>query len=286
YQALLGLQHIHEHNLIHRDLKPANLMLVPAAPPGGLDTTLAATVKILDFGLGRVFFDEAAGATDPEMQLTSEGLLLGTPDCLAREQARARRTIDVRADIYSLGGVLYHCLAGQPPFPDTNILGQMVRHATETPRPLRELNPDVPDGLQQVVNWMLAKDPAQRYPTPERAAQALQVFLAAGGEPARTSEEGPNLGKYLTWLEVNGDQERTILQTARPAPKSSPAVPAQVAVPIPAGDGGGSRLHGKKHKRHRHAPAPAAVPAAALPLPVPPEEYDVELVPALLPPKP
>ena len=60
--------------------------------------------------------------------------------------------------------MLYHLLAGQPPFPDTNIISQMIRHATETPRPLKDFNPAVPDGLQQIVNWMMAKDPAQRYP--------------------------------------------------------------------------------------------------------------------------
>ena len=107
-------------------------------------------------------------------------MLLGTPDYMAPEQARDPRAADIRADIYSLGCVLYHLLTGQPPFPDTNIISQMIRHATEPPRPLKEFNPAVPDGLQQIVNWMMAKDPGQRYPTPERAAQALQVFLAAG----------------------------------------------------------------------------------------------------------
>ena len=79
-------------------------------------------------------------------------MLLGTPDYLAPEQARNAAAVDIRADIYSLGCVLYHLLAGQPPFPDTNIINQMIRHAQETPRPLKEFNPEVPDGLQQIVN--------------------------------------------------------------------------------------------------------------------------------------
>jgi serine/threonine protein kinase len=240
HQALVGLQHIHEQGLVHRDLKPANLMLVPRRGPGEPDNTLRATVKILDIGLGRPLFDEETGSPH-DSHLTGEGVVLGTPDYLAPEQARDARSVDVRADIYSLGCALYHALTGQPPFPDTNLLSQMVRHATEAARPLKELNPAVPDGLQQIVNWMLAKDPAKRYQTPERAAQALQVFLTAGGEPAHASEEGPNLRKYLTWLETHKDD----------------AVPA-------ATEREGHR-HAKKHRRHKHSGRA--------------EEVDVELVP-------
>jgi serine/threonine protein kinase len=221
HQALLGLQHIHEQGMIHRDLKPANLMLVP--PPG--ETTLKSTVKILDIGLGRAAFEEGEAADATE--LTGEGVLLGTPDYLAPEQARDPRAIDIRADIYSLGCVLYHALAGQPPFPDTNLLSQMVRHATETPRPLKDLTPSIPDGLQQIVNWMLAKKAEERYPTPQRAAQALQVFLVADSESVKQPGEEPQLRKFLTWLEAgsegNGPEAATVVPAA--------AVPAAFAVP-------------------------------------------------------
>src|SRR5205085_5275105 len=91
---------------------------------------------------------------------------------------------------------------GQPPFPDTNILSQMVRHATETPKPLRDFNPQIPDGLQQIVNWMMAKQPAERYPTPERAARALQMYLMADSVPAKALDDAPQMKKYLTWLET------------------------------------------------------------------------------------
>jgi eukaryotic-like serine/threonine-protein kinase len=266
HQALVGLQHIHEQGLIHRDLKPANLMLVPRPAPGEPDTTQRAAVKILDIGLGKTPVGEEPGSLE-DSHLTGEAVLLGTPDYLAPEQARDSRRVDVRADIYSLGCVLYHALTSQPPFPDTNMLSQMVRHATETPRPLKELNPAVPDGLQQIVNWMLAKDPAERYPTPERAAQALQVFLTAGNEPTLVTEEGPHLRKYLTWLEVNkSDQdvqpEAGVSVDTRPEP----------------------RRHGaRKHKRLRHASPNIKVAALAEPPPRA-EDFDVELVPALAPP--
>jgi serine/threonine protein kinase len=192
HQALQGLQHVHEQGLVHRDIKPGNLILLGGRP----DSTLPATVKVLDIGTGRALFDDG-----PTAELTNEGDVLGTAEYMAPEQARDPRSADIRADIYSMGAVLYHALAGQPPFSDANRVRLLVRMATETPRPVRELNPAVPEGLQQILNWMLAKDPARRYPTPGRAAQALQTFLAAGAEVVPLDRD-PQMGAYLSWLSV------------------------------------------------------------------------------------
>ena len=123
---------------------------------------------------------EEAGAQQDE-GLTGEGVLLGTPDYMSPEQARDPRAADIRSDIYSLGCVLYHALAGQPPFPDTNIISQMIRHATEPPKPLKEFNPAVPDGLQQIVNWMLAKDPGR--PLPDAGARRPGAADVPGRQP-------------------------------------------------------------------------------------------------------
>lgn len=226
HQALLGLQHIHEQGMVHRDLKPANLMLMPAPEKGAPDTTLHATVKILDIGLGRELFDErAVNPSGAVTELTTEGVLLGTPDYLAPEQARDPRNIDIRADIYSLGCVLFHALTAQPPFPDKNVLSQMVRHATEPAPPLRQFNPDIPDALQQIVNWMMAKKREDRYPNPERAAQALQVFLMADSPAAVVIEEAPQMRKYLTWLEMTDGPET--LNAGEPAQDMVKAAPMQ-----------------------------------------------------------
>jgi hypothetical protein len=208
------LQHLHEQGMVHRDLKPANLMLLGGSPT----STLPAVVKIMDIGLGKALFDE--GSPGPKFDLTNEGSLLGTPDYMAPEQARSAQAADIRADVYSLGCVLYQALAGQVPFPDSNLVSLLMRHATEPPRRLRELNPAVPEGLQQIVEWMMAKDPAQRYPTPGRAAQALQVFLVAGTEtPAQP--EG-RMGAYLDWLDKQPGR------TAAPVPTA-----AKMAAPLP-----------------------------------------------------
>src|SRR5262249_27675972 len=124
HQALLGLQHVHEAGLVHPDIKPGNLMLVGGTP----GATLKATLKSLDIGLGRARFDEGARRG---FELTNDGELLGTPEYMAPEQARDPRAVDVRADVYGLGCVLYHALAGRPPFTDVSHVRLLLRQATE-----------------------------------------------------------------------------------------------------------------------------------------------------------
>ncbi len=175
YQALLGLQHVHEQGLIHRDLEPANLMLVPgSASPA--DTTLGSTVKILDIGLGRALFDAGSPEGGP-VNLTRSSDQLGTPLYCSPEQSKDPRQADVRSDIYSLGCVLHHALAGQPPFEDLGPIRLVLSHASEPPPRLATLNLRLPPGLQEVMDIMLAKDPALRFPTPGQAAQELRPFL-------------------------------------------------------------------------------------------------------------
>jgi serine/threonine protein kinase len=271
HQALLGLEHLHEQGLVHRDLKPANLMVVPVASLGGADTTMRSVLKILDMSLARALSDDPEAEKGEAGPLTTEGAVLGTPDYMAPEQARDAHAADVRADVYSLGCVLYHLIAGRPPFPDSNIISQMIRHATEAPRPLKEFNPAVPEGLEQIVGWMMAKDPARRYPTPERAAQALQMFLAAGAEPESSPEAAAKMATYLTWLEV-GDG---------PAPPAAPG-PAQPRPAPAAAPERAKRSKRRPRKERRPEAAPGGEPTAR-----PAEErlssFDVELVPVAAP---
>jgi serine/threonine protein kinase len=299
YQALLGLQHLHDQNMVHRDLKPGNLMLVPPVKPGQPDTTLNSTVKIVDIGLGRALFDEGTPGAEGNVELTTEGAVLGTPAYLAPEQARDAHTADIRADIYSLGCVLYHALAGQAPFADTNLVRQMVRHATEPPKPLRTFNREVPDGLEQIVQWMLAKDPAQRYPTPERAAKALQVYLAAGQDARRPPEGNLEMQAYLMWLETNSSDGSEAAPSpplatpvapatrsgTKPAPSAAPAArpapPKAPAVAPPARPAATATAPARAARAVRPAqpvrPIPAKAAVAAT--------VDVELVPAVPPGK-
>jgi eukaryotic-like serine/threonine-protein kinase len=162
-QTALGLQHAHEHELVHRDIKPGNLFL----------TAPDRTVKILDFGLARL--DDVDGGRSAST-LTEVGHVMGTPDYLAPEQARNSHTADHRADLYSLGCVLYFMLVGQVPFPKGSMTEKLLQHQIDPPRPLMELRPDTPPAVVEIVEKLMAKDPAARYQTAAEAAEALQAL--------------------------------------------------------------------------------------------------------------
>jgi response regulator RpfG family c-di-GMP phosphodiesterase/serine/threonine protein kinase len=156
-QAAEGLRHAHEHGLVHRDIKPSNLLV-----------TTEEQVKILDFGLARL----------GRRRCTEAHSMLGTVEYMAPEQARDARSVDIRADIYGLGGVLYWLLSGQKPFPgDRPPLEELLARQRESPRPLRSLLPTVPMELEAIVCQMMAQDPGDRYPTPLAVITALNAFL-------------------------------------------------------------------------------------------------------------
>jgi tRNA A-37 threonylcarbamoyl transferase component Bud32 len=180
-QAALGLAHAFECGMVHRDIKPHNLMVVQDR------------VKILDFGLARFVSETPAEeavagseADDPADRLTLASTVMGTPDYIAPEQARAAHTADIRADIYSLGCTLYHLLAGHAPFPHGSAVQKVKAHLEQTPPSLTALRPDVPAELVRVLERMLAKDPAERYQTPGEVAEALEPWTA---EPASAERE-------------------------------------------------------------------------------------------------
>ncbi|MCI0456058.1 MAG: serine/threonine protein kinase [Gemmataceae bacterium] len=249
-QALRGLQHIDDEGLVHRDLKPANLMLVPGRVKDQPDTTLKSVVKILDIGLGRALFDEGGPGVLEGMDLTSEGALLGTPNYMAPEQARNAHTADIRSDLYSLGCVFYHMLTGQPPFPDMNLVRQLMRHLQEPPRPLRELNPDVPQEWQAVMDRFLAKDPALRFATAGEAFKAVKALAPQLADAPAAPEPGPQLRSFLTWLDTNPYGEEAPA-TVSPAPaKTLGPMPVPVSVAAPA-----------------TAPVPWPVPVSVVPPP-------------------
>lgn len=161
-QAALGLQHAHEQGMVHRDIKPQNLMLQQT---GGV-------VKILDFGLVRLQHtaDISTDNSVPTGNLTNVGAVMGTADYMAPEQASDAGSVDIRADIYSLGCTLHFLLTGRPPFAGSPLLDRDQR--------------DIPRGLAAILARMIAKNPAERFATPADVASVLTPYCSATAPPA------------------------------------------------------------------------------------------------------
>jgi serine/threonine protein kinase len=156
-----GLEAVHRAGIVHRDLKPANVLLSP-------DPELGEEPKIIDFGLAKL------GSLAPEEQLTRAGQVVGTPHYMSPEQV-AGREIDPRSDVFSLGCLLYHMLAGRPPSvgeDDMQVLYQQVHVPAD---PLRKHSPDVPEDLMAVVMRAIEKDPEARFATMADMLTALST---------------------------------------------------------------------------------------------------------------
>jgi serine/threonine protein kinase len=165
-QAALGLQHAHEKHLVHRDIKPSNLLL---ARSGG---DWAGTVKVLDLGLAQLRTPTVEGE-DEARPLTPHGMIMGTPDFMAPEQAENSSRVDIRADIYSLGCSFYQLLTGNVPYPGGSLVEKLTRHNYA---PFPKLPADVPAELAAIVEKMMAKRPDERFQQPAEVAVALAPF--------------------------------------------------------------------------------------------------------------
>ncbi len=160
-QVCDALAEAHGQNLIHRDIKPANIY---CAFRGGVFDV----AKLLDFGLAKPLTD----AKDSE--LTQAGSITGSPLYMSPEQATGGDEVDARSDIYSLGAVMYFMATGRPPFSYPQPIKVMVAHASETPRPPRELNPDIPLELEEVILRCLEKQPEDRFQNVAALRDALE----------------------------------------------------------------------------------------------------------------
>jgi serine/threonine protein kinase len=172
-QIAEGLAAAHATGLIHRDIKPANILLENGAQ----------RVKITDFGLARAADDAT---------LTQAGFLAGTPMYMAPEQAQGD-ALDHRADLFSLGSVLYTMCTGQPPFRAKRTLRVLRRVAEETPQPIREIRPEVPRWLCDLIARLHAKKPEERISTAREVADLLERGPATmpGPGDASSPEETP-----------------------------------------------------------------------------------------------
>ncbi|MBN9118546.1 MAG: serine/threonine protein kinase [Planctomycetes bacterium] len=193
-QAAAGLQHAHEKGVAHRDIKPANLLV-------GRD----GIVKILDLGLAQFFEDSSTKLG------RGSGDVMGTTDYCAPEQLIDCDHADHRADIYNLGATLYHLLTGRPPFEGTTA-AKILAHHLSAVGPPHEVCPDVPVELSEIVEAMLAKDPADRYQTAAEVVQVLMPFVGAPDSRGRSSGKLPPLAAAAVAESTAGLDVRPLVQ--------------------------------------------------------------------------
>lgn len=160
-QTAAGLAAAHAQNLVHRDIKPGNILLEGSS----------GRVKLTDFGLARMTED---------IKLTQTGFVTGTPMYMAPEQALGEHP-DERADLFSLGAVLYEMATGKPPFSAPTVLGVLKKIAEEAPPPLRQVCPELPETAAVLIEQMLAKKPAGRPVSAAAIAEAFAVILTGFG---------------------------------------------------------------------------------------------------------
>jgi hypothetical protein len=180
-QIAAGLAAAHAQGLVHRDIKPANILLENSVE----------RVKLTDFGLARAVDDAS---------LTQRGVVAGTPQYMAPEQARGE-SVDHRADLFSLGSVLYAMCTGQAPFQAGGMMAVLKRVCETTPRPIPEINPEIPDWLVAIINRLHVKDPAGRFQSAAEAAELLGQHLDHLRQPERVPRPGGiTLHRQSAWM--------------------------------------------------------------------------------------
>jgi eukaryotic-like serine/threonine-protein kinase len=187
-QICRGLAAAHAVGVVHRDLKPSNLFLVKRE--GGV-----AHVKILDFGIAK--FDDGS-------KLTQTGAILGTPAYMAPEQALGSGDVDIRADVYAVGAVLYRMLTGAPPFPeDVDPTVALTRLLIEDPRRPRDLDRSIPAGVEALIQRAMARSPEARPATTQELDQLLATFdtTARDSTVPLTSAGSPRFSEARIGLE-------------------------------------------------------------------------------------
>ena len=217
-----GMAAAHAAGLIHRDIKPANIMLVEAAGPAfrchdaktltrgasGAETLAwKPWAKLADFGLSRSL--AATGA------ITMEGQVAGTPHYMSPEQIRGER-LDERADIYSLGATFFSLLTGRFPFERDNVIQILFAHCTQPTPDVREVRPDVPERVAQIILRAMAKEPRARFASAEEMLAELQAILLDDALPLGLfATSFPHAMSAPTLPSLNAPTQRAIVSASR-----------------------------------------------------------------------
>lgn len=201
-QLAEGLAAAHAQSLVHRDIKPANILI---------ETGPHLCVKITDFGLARAADDAS---------MTQSGIIAGTPMYMAPEQARGE-PLDHRADLFSLGSVLYTMASGRPPFRASNTLAVLKRVAEDTPRPIPEIIPEVPQWLCDLITRLHAKQPEDRIATALEVSELLQCGMTE--MPTSVDIAKVSVSAAVVVAPAPQKTEQLKVNGADPSPKLKPA---------------------------------------------------------------
>jgi eukaryotic-like serine/threonine-protein kinase len=224
-QALEALSAAHAKGIVHRDMKPANVFVVRRRDERGVERDF---VKLLDFGISKMHGDASTSG------LTMTGVAMGTPSYMAPEQFFDARSVDARADIYSVAAMLYELLSGRLPFDAESYAHLIVKVRTEQAPPLNQIAPQVPLPLAQVVMVGLAKEPQQRWQSAREFGDALRSALALpppGSTPAFLPSQSGTQPKFEP-APVEGLEKTHTPQPRASQPEVAAVVPPPSAPPV------------------------------------------------------
>lgn len=249
-QALSALAEAHDAGLVHRDIKPQNLFLARL-------TDGKLRVKVLDFGLAK----ELPSVDHDASELTSEHMMLGTPNFMSPEQIRNSISVDARTDIWAIGATMFSLLTGRAPYTSSTTHGLLARILSDPPPRARELRSDVPEALDDVIQRCMTKDLFARFQSASDLAAALR---AATLSPSTVSDDAP---RTVQESRPDDDDEEAVptgpslLEDAVPATVVAPgALPETRRLPLsPSGS--------KPTVTHRIPTVPATMPTRTLPMP-------------------
>jgi serine/threonine protein kinase len=225
WQIAEALAAAHAKGVIHRDLKPDNIMIIPDQGDPSKEQA-----KILDFGIAKVAEQQGLG---PALVKTQIGVPMGTPLYMAPEQWKGAAEVDEKSDVYSLGVIMFEMLAGQPPFIANSSSEVMALHILATPRPIRELSPQVPEEVGALINQMLSKLSADR-PQMLQVARELRRLLGMNVENSLTGLRAPS-NSQVSQLPPGLPALGTTPSGGAPAPAPSGIRVSNIGGGLPAG---------------------------------------------------
>jgi len=263
-QVADALTAVHAAGIVHRDLKPDNVHV--------LEGEGEPTIKLLDFGVAKV-----VDATTSQVSMaTRTGTTVGTAYYMSPEQAQASKDVDTRADIYSLGVILFRMLAGTHPFEDNSYPLLVVKICTEPPPSLAHFRADVPPALVRLVESMLAKDPAQRPATADDVIERLSAFATIEDEPRvlvapdiHAAPRALRIESPLAHAPTMASEAPHELHDPEAAPRERASTTVLVALGVTAVLALGIGGFALRHRAPSEAPQN---PAVSLPRPMPAED--------------